>query len=39
MLNENVYFIGIFSKGNIDDTIYIDNKFNIQGMSIKLMKL
>ena len=38
MLNENVYFIGIFSKENIDDIIYIDNKFNIQGMSMKLMK-
>ena len=39
MLNENVYFIGIFSKDNINDIIYIDNKFNIQGMSMKLMKL
>ena len=39
MLNENVYFIGIFSKENIDDIIYIDNKFNIQGMSMKLMKI
>ncbi len=39
MLNENVYFIGIISKENIDDIIYIDNKFNIQGMSMKLMKI
>ena len=39
MLNENVYFIGIFSKENIDDIIYIDGKFNIQGMSMKLMKI
>ena len=38
MLNENVYFIGILVKENIDDIIYIDDKFNIQGMSMKLMK-
>ena len=38
MLNENVYFISIILKENIDDIIYIDGKFNIQGMSRKLMK-
>ena len=39
ILNDNVYFIGIFSKENIDDIIYIDNNFEIQGMSTKLMKI
>jgi len=38
ILNENVFFIAIISKENIDDIIYIDGKFNIQGMSMKLMK-
>ena len=38
VLNENVFFISIMSKENIDDMIYIDGKFNIQGMSMKLMK-
>ena len=39
VLNENVFFIGILVKENIDDIIYIDNKFEIQGMSMKLMKI
>ena len=38
MLNENVFFISLFSKENIDDIIFIDSKFIIQGMSLKLMK-
>jgi len=38
MLNENVYFIGIIVKENINDIIFIDENFYIQGMSMKLMK-
>ncbi len=38
MLNENVFFISLFSKENIDDIIYIDSIFIIQGMSMTLMK-
>ena len=38
ILNENLFFIGIFTKENVDDIIYIDDKFEIQGMSMKLMK-
>ena len=36
MLNENVYFIGIIVKENINDIIFIDENFYIQGMSMKL---
>ena len=39
MLNENVFFCGMMIKENIDDIIFIDNKFNIQGISSKLMKI
>ena len=39
MLNECVYFVALISKENIDDIIFIDSKFNIQGMSTKLMKI
>ena len=39
ILNENVYFIGIISKENIDDIIFIDSKFNIQGTSSKIMNI
>ena len=39
MLNQNVFFIAILTKEKIDDIIYIDNKFIIQGMSMKLMKI
>ena len=38
-LNENVYFCGILSKENIDDIILLDSSFNIQGMSLKIMKI
>ena len=38
MLNKNVYFIGILIKENINDLIFIDEHFDIQGMSMKLMK-
>ena len=39
ILNENVYFIGIISKENIDDIIFTDSKFNIQGTSSKIMNI
>ena len=39
VLNDKVYFLGLISKENIDDIIFLDDKFNIQGMSLKLMKI
>ena len=39
ILNDNVLFIGLINKENIDDIIFLDDKFNIQGMSMKLMKI
>ena len=39
ILNDNVLFAGLMNKENIDDIIYLDDKFNIQGMSLKLMKI
>ena len=39
MLNDSVYFVGLIIKENIDDIIFMDSKFNIQGMSLKLMKI
>ena len=39
ILNDNVLFAGLINKENIDDIIYLDDKFNIQGMSLKLMKI
>jgi len=39
ILNDKVYFIGLILKENIDDIILVDEKFNIQGMSLKLMKI
>ena len=38
VLNENVFFVGLIVKENIDDIIFIDCNFNIQGMSSSLMK-
>ena len=38
ILNENVFFVGLIVKENVDDIIFMDNKFNIQGMSSSLMK-
>ena len=38
ILNKNVFFVGLIVKENIDDIIFMDNKFNIQGMSSSLMK-
>ena len=39
ILNDKVYFVGLILKENIDDIILLDDKFNIQGMSLKLMKI
>ena len=39
ILNDNVLFIGLINKENMDDIIFLDDKFNIQGMSLKLMKI
>ena len=39
VLNDEVYFVGLILKENIDDIILLDDKFNIQGMSLKLMKI
>ena len=39
ILNEKILFCGLINKENIDDLIVMDDKFNIQGMSSKLMKI
>ena len=39
ILNDKVYFVGLINKENIDDIILLDDKFNIQGMSLKLMTI
>ena len=39
ILNENILFVGLILKENIDDIILMDEKFIIQGMSSKLMKI
>lgn len=39
ILNESVYFVAMIIKENIDDIIFIDSSFNIQGMSSKLMNI
>ena len=39
ILNDNVLFVGLILKENIDDIILMDSRFNIQGMSLKLMKI
>ena len=38
ILNNNIYFVGLIRKENIDDIIFLDDKFNIQGMSYYLIK-
>ena len=38
ILNKNVYFVGLIVKENLDDLIFMDDKFNIQGMSYSLTK-
>ena len=39
ILNDSVYFTGLIYKESLDDLIFIDHKFYIQGMSLKLMKI
>ena len=39
ILNDNVLFVGLILKESIDDIILMDSRFNIQGMSLKLMKI
>ena len=39
VLNEKILFCGLINKENLDDLIIMDEKFNIQGMSSKLMKI
>ena len=39
ILNENIFFVGLIQKENIDDIILMDENFNIQGMSSKLMRI
>ena len=39
ILNDDVLFAGLILKENIDDIIFLDDKYNIQGMSVKIMKI
>ena len=39
VLNDQVYFTGLIVKENLDDIILLDDEFNIQGMSQKLMRI
>jgi len=39
MLNDSIYYVGLITKENIDDIIFLDHHFNIQGMSGKLLKI
>ena len=39
ILNENIFFVGLVVKENIDDIIIMDENFYIQGMSSKLMRI
>ena len=39
ILNENIFFVGLILKENIDDIIIMDENFNINGMSSKLMRI
>ena len=38
VLNKNIFFIGLIVKENIEDIIFMDENFNIQGMSSSLVK-
>ena len=38
VLSDYIYFCGLVIKENLDDVIFIDSKFNIQGISKKLME-
>ena len=39
IINENIFFVGLILKENVDDIIFMDEQFNIQGMSSKLLKI
>ena len=39
ILNYNVFFVSLILKENINDIILIDENFNIQGMSSKLLRI
>jgi len=39
ILNDDVLFAGLILKENIDDIIFLDDKYNIQGMSNKIMEI
>ena len=39
ILNEKILFCGLINKENIDDIIILDENYNIQGMSSKLMRI
>ena len=38
ILNKNILFVGLVIKDNFDDIIFMDDKFNIQGISFSLIK-
>ena len=38
ILNKSILFVGLVVKDNIDDIIFMDEKFNIQGISFSLIK-
>lgn len=38
ILSDYILYISLISKQNLDDVILLDNKFNIQGMSQRLME-
>jgi PAS domain S-box-containing protein len=38
VLNKNVFYIGLIVKENVEDIIFMDDKFNIQGMSSSLVR-
>ncbi len=37
ILTDYIYFVALIIKENLDDVIFVDSKFNIQGISKKLM--
>ena len=38
ILNKSILFVGLVIKDNFDDIIFMDDKFNIQGISFSLIK-
>jgi PAS domain S-box-containing protein len=39
LMTEQIYFCSMINKESMDDVVLLDNKFNIQGMSEKLMSI